>query len=109
VRILSVYRQSMGQSQSIESLEIALAAASLALTVHLLFLDDAVFQLVNERQDSLTALLGALSIYDIEVIYVDAVALRQRQLTVDDLCLSVHAVMPDAIAALLPQYDWVVS
>lgn len=109
MRILFVYRQSMGQSQSIESLEIALAAASLELTVHLLFLDDAVFQLVNGRHDSLIALLKGLPVYDIEVVYVDAVALSQRQLTVDDLCLPVQTVMVEEVSVWLPQYDWVVS
>lgn len=108
-------RPPYGESYARESLDVALATAAFDQPVALLFLGDGVAQLLNAHdstelvEKSFEKQLSALPMYDINTIYVDVDALRQRGLTPDDLSLPAQTVSDIEIADLLKQHDIVLS
>lgn len=114
-----------GSVYALESLEVVLIGAAFEQDVSLAFVDDGVYQLL-QNQD--TAALGsknfsptfkALGDYDISKIYVEAESLEARGLTRDDLMPltwededddwaekdSIHIVSSEALAEIIEQQD----
>ncbi len=115
-RIAVVCRQPpYGSSLAREALDAAMAAAAFDQQVSLIFLGDGVWQLCRRQraeaigQRSLEQQLATLPLYDVDRLYADADALRQRGLGSGDLSLPVEALDGDAIAALLRRQDVVLS
>lgn len=108
-------RPPYGESYAREALDVALAAAAFDQPVAFLFLGDGIAQLLRAQdsvaiaEKSLEKQLAALPLYDIDTIYVDAAALRERGFTLDDLSLPAQALADDAIATLIRQHDIVLN
>lgn len=100
-----------GESFAREALDVAMAAAAFDQKISMLFLGDGVLQLATAQlpaaieQKSLEKQLGALALYDIDDIYVDAEACTERKLGAGDLSLPATPLNRDAIAALLSRCD----
>ncbi|EAW29933.1 DsrF protein [marine gamma proteobacterium HTCC2143] len=111
-RILWVFRQApYGNSLSREALDFALAAGVFDQDVGMVFIGDGVWQLLD-RQDSRAIafknhqkLLSALSLYDITDIYVDQVAITDRQIVPHQLSLKAHIVSDTEITQLFESAD----
>ena len=109
-KILYVQKNFQNIELAKESLEMALAAASLDLEIGLFFMDDGVFQLLkNQQDDSLSAMLKTLPLYDIHAVYAAEESLRERNLKLDDLSISVTTVSPHQIGETLNKYNIVFS
>ena len=108
-------RPPYGESYAREALDVALAAAAFEQPVALLFLGDGVTQLLSAQdstaiaEKSLEKQLGALPLYDIDDIYVDASTLRERGFSMDNLSLPAQPLETDAVAALLQRHDIVLN
>jgi len=80
-----------GTIYALESLEVVLIGAAFEQEVSLAFLDDGVFQLMNNQDASGTGMKGfsktyrALGDYEVRKLYVETESLELRGLTVDDL------------------------
>ena len=114
--MLLICRQSpWGGMGAREALDMALAAGAYDLPVSMLFMDDGVFQLVSGQQPALLqqkdigANLGALELFGIEQLYVDALSLQQRGLEASQLLLGCTLVDDEQLAALPGQHDLVVT
>lgn len=98
-----------------EALDLALAAAAFGVPVGMLFLDAGVLQLLKGqeaasiKQKSLTANLQALSMFDVEDLFVCQHSLSERGLTPNQLLLPAKPVEGSEIASLLEHYDQVVT
>ncbi|MGS2722450.1 sulfurtransferase complex subunit TusC [Porticoccus sp. GXU_MW_L64] len=104
-----------GSSLAREGLEAALAAASLGQSVSVLFMDDGVFQLVNDQQPAHIgqknngAMAAALPIYDIEQRYVDAHSLNARNLPADNIDRGFEVLDSNAVKTLMASCRHIVS
>jgi tRNA 2-thiouridine synthesizing protein C len=108
-------RPPYGSSLAREALDVALAAAAFDQPVAMLFLGDGVLQLLSQQkadaieQKPLDKQLGALPLYDIDQLYVDAEALRERKLLLVDLALPAQPLSVAEITALLAGHDVVLG
>lgn len=104
-----------GQPLAREALDVALTAATFDQTVALLFMGDGVLQLIQSQdpaaigQRALDKQLGALPLYDVETIYVEAEALSARGLQPTDLCLPVLQLTSADIAHKIASHDIVLG
>lgn len=98
-------RAPYGSSLARSGIDLAMATAAFDVPVSLLFSGEAVWQLVTDQQPAGERnhgkVLGALPIYGVDNLYVDAAALAARHLSADDLCLEVRAVDTATVRALL--------
>jgi tRNA 2-thiouridine synthesizing protein C len=113
-RIAVVCRHSpYGGSYPREALDTALAAAAFDQPVTLVFMGDGVWQLLPEQRPdsgkSLEKQLGALPLYDIDTLYVEAESLAQRGLDAAELALPVQVLSSTALADLLAGQDVVLG
>ncbi|MDM3871697.1 sulfurtransferase complex subunit TusC [Porticoccus sp. W117] len=98
-----------------EGLEAALAAASLGQSVSVLFMDDGVFQLVNDQQPAHigqknnSAMAAALPMYDIEQRYVDEHSLNNRKLSAENIDRGFTVLNSDAVQKLMAGHRHIVS
>jgi tRNA 2-thiouridine synthesizing protein C len=94
-----------------EMLDIILTTAAFDQSVSILWLDDAVFQLKKHQQPERLALketaamLQSLALYDITALYVENESLQEHGLQPDDLCLPVHILPRNSIAAFMQKFD----
>ena len=118
-----------GSIYALESLEVVLIGAAFEQDVTLAFIDDGVYQLLNNQD---TGAIGtknfaptfrALGDYDVNKIYVDRLSLEQRGLSEADLMPltwededddwaekpSIRVVDTDELAALMNEQDVVLS
>jgi tRNA 2-thiouridine synthesizing protein C len=79
-------------------------------------MDDGVFQLLKNQfaneigQKSFAAILPALSLYEVNAVYVHRESLEKRQITLNELVLdSVQLIDSIAISSLLAQQDQLLS
>jgi tRNA 2-thiouridine synthesizing protein C len=113
--LLVCRRPPYGAAFAREALDVALAAAAFEQRVALLFLGDGVLQLLPAQeaealgQKPLDKQLGALPLYDVEELYVDAEALQARALDPAELALPAQPLGAAAIAALLAEQDVVLG
>lgn len=104
-------RPPYGESYAREALDVAMAAAAFDQRVAMLFLGDGVMQLLNRQdgdaiaQKSLEKQLSALPLYDVNDIYVDVDALRERGFSTNNLSLPAKPLNRDDIAALISRSD----
>lgn len=116
-KILLVSRQApYGKSTAREAIDMALAAAVYDQHIEVLFMDDGVFQLLKHQQSqqvdqkNISAVLSALSLYDIENIYVHQESLKARAINADDLVLSdLQFLDSNAVGNLLNLQDQILS
>jgi tRNA 2-thiouridine synthesizing protein C len=116
-KILFISRHApYGSSLAKDALDAILAASAYDQQLSLLFMDDGVFQLLKDQssseiaQKSFAAILPALSLYEINTVYVHEESLAKRQLTLNELVLdSVQLIDSSAISSLLAQQDQLLS
>lgn len=95
-----------GTSRARDALDMALAMAAFDQQVALLFLGDGVLQLIDTQggsaigQKTHDKQLSALPLYDVDALYADAHALRERGIDGADLALPVQMLGDAEIAAL---------
>lgn len=115
-KILFINHQTpYGNNCAQEALDMLLMASTFAQDLNVLFLDEGVWQLrkdqnptdINAKNFSVT--YKALSLYDIEKVYVEKASLTKRSLTVDDLLIPVELLTTEQIAELMSQQDHIVS
>ena len=114
--VLFVNRKApFGSSYARESLDAALACAAFDQKVSILFMDDGVFQLQKEQNGSTIGLKGveaslpALTIYDINNIYVEGYSLQARHIAPENLLIESKVLDNNAIKALFEQHDLILS
>ncbi|UTW45835.1 sulfurtransferase complex subunit TusC [bacterium SCSIO 12696] len=95
-----------GSSLAREGLEAALATASLGQTVSVLFMDDGVWQLVQQQatvieQKNISAMASALPLYGVEQCFVDKQSLTVRQLDAETIGTDVIPLDTAAVQSLL--------
>jgi len=108
-------RAPYASNQAREGLDAALTAAIFEQDVSMLFLSDAVYQLLKAQQPdaigqkNLSANLQVLPMYDIDKLYVCAEALATRGLSVGQLVVPVEVLDKAQINALIKQQDRVLT
>lgn len=91
--------------------DVALAAAAFEQPVSLLFMDDAVWQLLPKQSagrieaKSIESTLASLSLYDIEALYVEAHSLAARGLSPDELVAGVTPLDAGQMRELIQASD----
>jgi len=100
-----------GTVYALEALEVVLIGAAFEQDVHLVFMDDGVFQL---KKDQDTKGLGvknfsptyrALEMYDVEKVYVEKESLEVRGLTTDDLIIPVEVLGTKEVSQMMGDMD----
>ncbi len=90
-----------------EAVDYCLAAAAFEQNIQLLFIGDAVLQLLNDQQPAnisqknVAKTLSALPIYGIGNFFVDHEALVRYGLSDEQLCLPIRKVTPRQMADML--------
>lgn len=104
-----------GSSAARDALDLALTCSVFEQPVSLLFLDDALFQLLPGQapaaieQKNLNAIQQSLPLYDIDRLYVGVGALSARGLNAEDLILPVTPIAETEISRLLADHTTVLS
>jgi tRNA 2-thiouridine synthesizing protein C len=118
-----------GTIYALESLEVVLIGAAFEQEVSLAFIDDGVFQLMNNQDataagmKSFSKIYRALGDYEVRKLYVEKESLDLRGLTIGDLMPityededdnyeekpSIHVVDKAAMAALIAENDVILS
>jgi len=108
-------RAPYGSSMARDALDALLAASAYEQDLSVLFLGEAVFQLLRNQNPkaismkNLAATLPVLPMYDIKQIYVQESALSSRGLSIDDLVLPAKVLGEDEIAALMDSQGAILS
>lgn len=98
-----------------EALDMMLTTAAFDQQVGVLFIDDGVLQLKAGQNPAAMALkdtaavFGALEIYDVHDLYVEAESLQARGLDVGDLILPVKLISRSEISSLMRGHDVIVA
>ena len=96
-------------------IDAALAAAVFEQQVNFLFMDDGVFQLVqNQNAESISSktigrVLETLELYGIEQALVDSVSLEERDLSAEDLAIPVKILNVEQVRQLAARSDVVIN
>ena len=108
-----------GNSIAKEAIDAVLAASAYGQTLTVLFMDDGVFQLVqqqqtiecdhNKQEKNIAKLISALAIYDVEPLFACAESLQQRGLSLEQLCDNVILLTKDDMHKLLQTQDHLLS
>ena len=116
LNVLAVCSYSPGQQLAArEALDAILACAIFDQNMSLLFCGEGVGQLLKSLADytgsdkPLSQSLGALPLYDVEALYVDAQSLQERGLTAEQLIDGVSVISAEAAGALLSKCDRIMS
>lgn len=98
-----------------EMLDIVLTAAAFDNAVSILLVDDGVYQLKTNQHPELlaykntAAIFSALELYDVKAVYAEAESLQERNLSPEDLILSVTEQPRTQLSRLINQFDAVFS
>lgn len=98
-----------------ENLDILLMASTFDQEISLLFLDDGILQLKKNQQPEnilqkkFSAAYQALSLYDINKVYVEQKSLQQRHLDIADLIISVTIMDDTEIKKLIAEQDIIIT
>ena len=98
-----------------EALDVALAAGAFDLPLSILYMDDGVFQLLDQQksqqleQKDLSANLQALPMFGIEQLYVAQQCLASRGLLNSPLAIAAERLEDQQIQKLIRQYDFVMA
>ena len=87
---------------------LTLAAFDQAITV--LFVDEGVYRLTRDMDATASILkpselLDLLAFYDIDSVWVEEESLMQRDMSLDDACVSVRIMPRETVAGLLARHD----
>lgn len=115
-RHLVVMRRSpYGSSLAKASVDLALAMGAFEQEFDLLFLGEGVLQLIKGQDTDGIGLknigktLSSLPLYDVESVFVDAVALSRFGISTEQLVLPAQVLAEEDIQVLLAQCDHLVS
>lgn len=92
-------------------LDMVLSAAVFDQQVNYVFMDDGVLQLRRGQEPaaidakSLSAAFSALTLYEVENVYVDTQSLQDRGMTADDLVIEATPCTAGHISSLIRQSD----
>ena len=116
MRYLFLLRQTpYGSTLAREALDMALATAAFDQQVQLLFINDGVYQLINEqnsvtkKRKNISKTLAALELYDINEVYADASSIKERGININELFAPLKAIDKSAINTLIQQADIVIN
>lgn len=104
-----------GTIYALEGLEVVLISAAFEQDVHLVFMDDGVYQLKKGQNTkaievkNFSPTYRALEGYDIEKLYVEQESMEARGLTPDDLVVDVEVRTSAEIGAMMNDMDVVIS
>ncbi len=96
-----------------EGLDAVLAAAAMDIPLSMLFIDEGIFQLKNQKQSSAiqmrdyTKTYGALADFGVESFYVEALSLSSRGLELAELMLPCEVLETSAVNDLIAKHDQV--
>lgn len=114
--ILVITRQApYGNNSAREALDAALTGAIFEQDVAMLFMSDAIFQLLPNHnpaqlgQKNLSSNLQVLPMYDIEKLFVCSDALQQRNISDSELAVAAQPLTLEQIPELIQQYDVVLN
>ncbi|NVK87370.1 MAG: sulfurtransferase complex subunit TusC [Gammaproteobacteria bacterium] len=112
MKILFIFNKApYGSDCGKELLDMALAFATFDQSVSLLFIDQGVWQLVDEQKPKLigqkayTRLFSGLDLYDIDHLYVEEAALTRYGIDATTLIAKRQTVAEPAIQQLIDQHD----
>ncbi len=115
-RLLLIFRQPpFSNNRNRETVDIALACAAFDIPVSLIFLSDAVLQLVKHQaaevieQKSLLKTLSALQMYDVDDYYILESDLKRYQLSPGELTLPCKILSAQQFAHLVRQFETVIN
>ncbi|MDP1930663.1 MAG: sulfurtransferase complex subunit TusC [Gammaproteobacteria bacterium] len=100
-----------GQNYAKACLDMVLSASVFDQQVNYVFMDDGVWQLRRGQEPAaidsknLSAAFSALSLYEVENVYVDAQSLQDRGLAAEDLVIDATPCTAGHIASLMRQSD----
>ncbi len=116
MRYLFLLRQTpYGSTLAREALDMALATAAFDQHVQLAFINDGVYQLMNDQKSeikqrkNISKTLAALSLYDINDIYADAESIKERGLDSANLFQQAQIVDTQTIKQLIQKADTVIT
>lgn len=98
-----------------EVLDQVLITAAFDQQVSLLFIDDAVYQLLKNQDclqicgKDISAIYLSLDLYDIKQIYVEQESLAQRGLSSDQLIIPVNELSRQEVGATIKLFDVLIS
>ena len=115
-KILIVNRQPPhGTLAMKEGIDVALINSAFGQSLSVLFLEDGIYQLLkNQNPQSITikdhaATFSAFELYDINSIYVDDHALKDRALSKTDLSITAQGLSPAGICQLMEDQDIILN
>ncbi len=115
-KLLLIFRNPpFSSSANRDNLDIALACSAFDIPVSLLFLNDAVLQLLKHQeshhidQKDLTKTFSALEMYDIDQCFVVDEHLSRYQLDSADLMLKCHTLERKQLALFIQDFDVVIN
>ncbi|MCF6198122.1 MAG: sulfurtransferase complex subunit TusC [Hyphomicrobiaceae bacterium] len=104
-----------GTVYALEMLEKVLIAAAFEQDVHVVFMDDGVYQLKKEQETkainmkNFSPTFRALEGYDVEKLYVEKESLEARGLTVDDLVVPVEVLSSEELKGLMDKQEVILT
>jgi len=104
-----------GTVYALEMLEKVLIAAAFEQDVHVVFMDDGVYQLKKEQETkgvnmkNFSPTFRALEGYDVEKLYVEKESMEARGLTVDDLVVPVEVLSSQDLKALMAKQEVILT
>lgn len=105
-----------GSSLAKEALDAVLATSAYDQELSLLFMDDGIFQLLKEQeteeigQKNFAAILPALSLYDIDNVYVHKESLEARQIAREEIIFAnIRILNSHAVSELMATQDQLLS
>lgn len=109
-------RPPYGNNLAREALDVALATAVYDQDIAILFMDDGVFQLLENQnpediaQKNIASILPALSLYGIDTIYAHKKSLEERAVEKNELVLNdIKILTNEDVKKLLDQQDHLLS
>ncbi|EGG95228.1 tRNA 5-methylaminomethyl-2-thiouridine synthase TusC [gamma proteobacterium IMCC1989] len=115
-KLLFVLRQApYGSTLAKDALDAILATSAYEQDLSIAFIDDGVFQLINNQQSELidqkniARILSALPLYDITQLFVCAASLAERGITLGAISEDITVLEPEALRTLLSQQDHLLS
>ena len=115
-KLLFVLRQApYGNTLAKDALDAILATSAYEQNLSIAFIDDGVFQLIDNQQaelinqKSIARILSALPLYDITQLFACASSLAERGIALDSLSEDITVLEPEALRTLLSQQDHLLS
>lgn len=115
-KLLIIFKHSPYEShQSQDGLDVLLLASGFAFELSVLFLGEAVLQLLTDQKSdkifrkNFNKMLSALSLFDIENIYVEQQTINNYRLTSEDLMLDTLLADTKKINSLIHSNDFIMN